>query len=157
MSERKNINNLFQEKFENHEVTPEEFIWENIELKLKEKKKRRVIPFWWKLSGIAAALVIGFFAYNGLNTTTDNENSVVNQEKNDKENSKDSVEKNTNPVVTNGSKTINSDNSKTISSDNNVNNVVVVKETNSQSDENNKTNFKTNKIDVDIITLVSCI
>jgi hypothetical protein len=148
MSERKNINNLFQEKFENHEVTPEEFIWENIELKLKEKKKRRVIPFWSKLSGIAAALVIGFFAYNGLNTTNDNENSVVNQEKNDKENSKDSVEKNTNPVVTNGSKTINSDNSKTISSDNNVNNVVVVKETNSQSDENNKTNFKTNKIDV---------
>lgn len=148
MSERKNINNLFQEKFENHEVTPEEFIWENIELKLKEKKKRRVIPFWSKLSGIAAALVIGFFAYNGLNTTNDNENSVVNQEKNDTENSKDSVEKNTNPVVTNGSKTINSDNSKTISSDNNVNNVVVVKETNSQSDENNKTNFKTNKIDV---------
>lgn len=148
MSERKNINNLFQEKFENYEVTPEEFIWENIELKLKEKKKRRVIPFWWKLSGIAAALVIGFFAYNSLNTTNDNENSVVNQEKNDKENSKYSVNKNTNPVVTNGSKTTNSDNSKTISSDNNVNNVVVVKETNSQSDKNNKTNSKTNKIDV---------
>lgn len=148
MSERKNINNLFQEKFENYEVTPEEFIWENIELKLKEKKKRRVIPFWWKLSGIAAALVIGLFTYNSLNTTNDNENSVVNQEKNDKENSKDSVNKNTNPVVTNGSKTINSDNSKTISSDNNVNNVVVVKETNSQSDKNNKTNSKINKLDV---------
>lgn len=148
MSERKNINNLFQEKFENYEVTPEEFIWENIELKLKEKKKRRIIPFWWKLSGIAAALVIGFFAYNSLNTTNDNENSVVNQEKNDKENSKDFVNKNTNPVVTTGSKTTNSDNSKTISSDNNVNNVVVVKETNSQSDKNNKTNSKTNKIDV---------
>ena len=149
MSERKNINNLFQEKFENHEVTPEEFIWENIELKLKEKKKRKVIPFWSKLSGIAAGLVIGFFAYNGLNTTNDNENSFVNQEKNDKENSKNSVNKNTNTVVTNGSKTINSDNSKTISSDNNVNNVVVVNETNSQSDRKNKaTIIKIDKIDV---------
>ena len=148
MSERKNINNLFQEKFENHEVMPEEFIWGNIELKLKEKKKRRVIPFWWKLSGIAAALVIGFFAYNSLNTTNDNENSIVNQEKNDKENTTDSINKNTNPVVNNGSKTINFDNSKTISSDNNVNNVVIVKETNSQSEKNNKINSKINKIDV---------
>ncbi len=147
MNERKNINNLFQEKFENHEVTPEEFIWKNIELKLKEKKKTRIIPFWWKLSGIAAALVIGFFAYNSLNTTNNNENSIVNQEKNDKENSKDSVNKNTNPIVINGSKTITSDNSKTVSSDNNVNDVVI-KETNSKSDGNNKTNSKINKIDV---------
>lgn len=148
MSERKNINNLFQEKFENHEVMPEEFIWENIELKLKEKKKRRVIPFWWKLSGIAAALVIGFFTYNSLNTTNDNENSVVNQENNYKNVSKDSVNKNTNPVVINRSKTKNSDNSKTISGDNNVNNTIVAKETNSQSEKNNKTNSKVNKIDV---------
>jgi len=138
MSERKNINNLFQEKFENHEVMPEEFIWENIKLKLKEKKKRRVIPFWWKLSGIAAALVIGFFAYNNLNTTNENENSVVNQEQNGSKNLNKSVDKNTNPIVTNGGETINSDNSKTISSDNNANKVVVVKETNLQTDRNNK-------------------
>ncbi|MBY0486043.1 MAG: hypothetical protein K2P85_02450 [Flavobacteriaceae bacterium] len=82
MSERKNINNLFQEKFENHEIIPDEMVWENIELKLKEKKeKRRVIPFWWKLSGIAAALLIGFFVYNiNSNPSIVIDNGVVNQD-----------------------------------------------------------------------------
>ncbi|MEC4003453.1 outer membrane beta-barrel protein [Flavobacterium sp. SUN052] len=64
MSERKNINNFFQDKFENFEVTPEPIVWDNIEAKLKEKKKRRIIPFWWNFAGIAAALLIGVFVYN---------------------------------------------------------------------------------------------
>jgi hypothetical protein len=74
MSERKNIENLFQEKFKNFEALPEEHVWENIEIILKEKKeKRRVIPFWWKFSGIAAIMVLGGFLYaifnnNGLKT-----------------------------------------------------------------------------------------
>ena len=86
MSERKNINNLFQEKFENFEVIPDEIVWKNIEDKLKEKKKRRVIPFWWKLSGIAAVLLLGFFIYtvefNNSATLINNEKTVTNKEKN---------------------------------------------------------------------------
>ena len=35
----------------------------NIEAKLTEKKKRRVIPFWWKLSGVAAILLFGILGY----------------------------------------------------------------------------------------------
>ncbi|WP_333599064.1 hypothetical protein [Flavobacterium sp.] len=61
MSERKNIERLFQEKFKDFEVDPSEDIWVNIETKLDEKKKRRVIPFWWKFSGVAAVLLIGFW------------------------------------------------------------------------------------------------
>ena len=45
MSERKNINKLFQENFENFEVIPDEIVWKNIEMKLNEKKKRRVVPY----------------------------------------------------------------------------------------------------------------
>ncbi len=94
MSERKNINNLFQEKFENFEVTPDKMVWTNIESKLKEKKKRRVIPFWWKLSGIAAALLISFFVYNNYSKPLLNiENSVANHEKDNAKTNDNSVNK----------------------------------------------------------------
>ena len=61
MNERKNIERIFQEKFKDFEVNPAEEVWENIEKKLEEKKRRRIIPFWWKLSGVAALFLIGFF------------------------------------------------------------------------------------------------
>jgi len=62
-------------------VTPDKIVWENIEIELKEKKKRRIIPFWWKLSGIAASLLIGLFVYNNsFKSTVDVENGLVNQE-----------------------------------------------------------------------------
>ena len=82
MSERKNINKLFQENFENFEVIPDEIVWKNIEMKLNEKKKRRVVPFWWKLSGIAATLLIGFFIFiDNSKPRIINTNSVAKQEK----------------------------------------------------------------------------
>lgn len=97
MSERKDINKLFQEKFENFEVIPDEIVWENIEKKLDEKKKRRVIPFWWKLSGIAAALLLGFFAvFHNTKPIVNDTNAVVNQ---DKETSKIKINA-TNPTST---------------------------------------------------------
>jgi len=86
MSERKNINKLFQEKFENFEVTPDEMVWKNIENKLQQKKKRRVVPFWWKLSGIAATLLVSLLVYNNDSKTPLNiDNGLVNQEKNNSE------------------------------------------------------------------------
>lgn len=60
MSERKNIDRLFQEKFKDFEANPADEVWGNIETRLEEKKRRRLIPFWWKLSGVAALLVVGF-------------------------------------------------------------------------------------------------
>jgi len=61
MSDKKNIDKLFQEKFKDFEVNPPEFTWPELKAKLEKKKKRRIIPFWWQLSGVAAALLIGFF------------------------------------------------------------------------------------------------
>ncbi|HMI08298.1 MAG TPA: hypothetical protein VK528_12170 [Flavobacterium sp.] len=60
MSERKNIDKLFQEKFKDFEMNPPEHTWPEIEARLKEKKDRKIIPFWWRFAGIAAALLIGF-------------------------------------------------------------------------------------------------
>ena len=59
MNEKKNIDRLFQEKFKDFEVSPPDFVWENIQEALQEKKKRRVVPLWIRLSGVAAVLAIG--------------------------------------------------------------------------------------------------
>lgn len=65
MKERKKLEHLFQERFENFEVLPPENVWNEIKIKLEEKEdKKRVIPFWLKFSGIAAILVIGLFLLN---------------------------------------------------------------------------------------------
>lgn len=72
MNEKKNLDRLFQEKFKDFEVAPPEFVWENIQEKLQGKKKRRVIPLWIRLSGVAALLAIGSIFltpyFNGINS-----------------------------------------------------------------------------------------
>ena len=78
MSERKNIDRLFQEKFKDFEVNPSSAIWANIETKLDQKKKKRTIPFWWKLSGVAAIFLLGFFISKSIYNVEDKkENPIV--------------------------------------------------------------------------------
>lgn len=77
MSDKKNIDRLFQERFKDFEVEPKEHIWVNIDAALREKKERRIVPFWLKLSGIAAGLVLGFF---GLNLLLNDSTSVGNNQ-----------------------------------------------------------------------------
>ena len=80
MSERKNIDRLFQEKFKHLEVNPSEDVWANIEARLDKKKKKRIIPFWFKLSGVAAVFLLGFFISKAIyNEEFKKENSVVNE------------------------------------------------------------------------------
>ncbi len=84
MKEKKNIERLFQEKFKDFEAMPPQDAWSNIEARLEnKKKKRRVIPFWFKASGVAAVLVIGIWLYNQnrfntIDKTLEKDNSVVN-------------------------------------------------------------------------------
>lgn len=59
MSNKRNIDRLFQEKFKDFEASPSKDLWKDIEAQLDNKKKdRKVIPFWWKLGGIAAGLAL---------------------------------------------------------------------------------------------------
>ncbi|MFT7251326.1 MAG: MarR-like DNA-binding transcriptional regulator SgrR of sgrS sRNA, partial [Flavobacterium sp.] len=86
MKEQKNIERLFQEKFKDFEVAPPEMAWSNIEARLN-KKKRRIIPFWFKISGIAASLFLGFYIYslfNGVNIKdkTDSSTTIVEEKNN---------------------------------------------------------------------------
>lgn len=78
MSEKKNIDRLFREKFKDFEVAPPEYVWENIRETLQEKHKRRVVPLWIRLSGVAAILVVGFlFVTPYLEETGIDSNPIV--------------------------------------------------------------------------------
>ena len=75
MKEKKNIDNIFNEGFKDFEATPSTRVWENIQAELKkDKKERKVIPLWIKLSGVAALLAllltVGDSLYNSPNTET---------------------------------------------------------------------------------------
>ena len=60
MNEKKNIDKLFKEQLRNFEVSPDDAVWENIEQELHKdkRKKRRIIPIWWQLGGVAALLAV---------------------------------------------------------------------------------------------------
>ena len=79
MNDKKNIDRFFQERFKDFELTPNEQVWKNIQTELKkEKKERKVIPFWIKFPGIAAAFLLGLFALNSLlNNNPDTQNGIV--------------------------------------------------------------------------------
>ncbi len=128
MSERKNIERLFQEKFKDFEETPSPKVWENIQSKLEKKEnKRRVVPFWLKASGIAAVMVLGFFTVDYYNDVTPsgpfekNTETVVSTESSDKNNnpieSVNSVDNNSNVSSQNAA-------ASNIKSENNTNSLV---------------------------------
>ena len=67
MNDKKHIDRLFQEKLKDFEAVPNDAIWESIRLKLHEKKrKRRVIPLWWQMAGVAAVLALLFTIGNSI-------------------------------------------------------------------------------------------
>ena len=66
MKDKKNLDRLFQEQFKDFEQIPPEIVWKNIEAELTKKRKRRIIPLWYKLSGVAALLIFGFLVQKNL-------------------------------------------------------------------------------------------
>jgi hypothetical protein len=92
--EKNNLEKLFQEKLKDFHETPDEHVWESISSSLDTKKKKKVIPIWWKLGGIAAVLAFLFYVVNPfksaipvsqtadtVETTNKKSNNVVNTQK----------------------------------------------------------------------------
>lgn len=76
MEEKKHIDRLYQEKFKDFEATPREEVWKNISSRLQGKRrKKRVLPLWYKLAGVAAIFAFffsyttGLFKFNNPKTT----------------------------------------------------------------------------------------
>lgn len=143
MSNKKNIERLFQEKFRDFEVEPPSRVWINIETKLNGKKVPKIIPLWWKVSGIAAALILGslisLWLLNSANENVilDNRNSVTIQENN-------TIENNSNNIPTINNKT--DINSKSIKSTGNTNNSVNQKNATTNFSGKNHNNNSTLKL-----------
>jgi hypothetical protein len=86
MGERKNIDQLFREKFKELDSNPNPLLWSKIELELDEKqtRRRRIVPFWWRMGGIAAAIALLFtLGYYFLNEDVDTQQlPITNTEEN---------------------------------------------------------------------------
>ncbi len=76
---KKKLDELFQEKFQDFHEAPDEKVWQSLEAALdKKEKSRKVIPFWWKLGGVAAVLLAGLWLINPFSTASDNtENPII--------------------------------------------------------------------------------
>jgi hypothetical protein len=89
MSEKKHIDRIFQESFKDFEATPSDAVWVNIEAELKRKKKRRrIIPIWWRYAGVAALLLV-FLSLGGIylsSSETNSSNQIVDVEDSKSEN-----------------------------------------------------------------------
>ncbi|WP_242158140.1 hypothetical protein [Aestuariivivens sediminis] len=95
MGEKKHIDRLFQEKFKDFEVSPRPEVWNSIESRLRDKKKkRRIIPIWLPYGGVAALLAVlltmGYLYFNSskdaqnpLPQVVDTESTIENSSRNE--------------------------------------------------------------------------
>ena len=85
MKQKKNIDQLFNERFANHQADPASHVWDKIKARLEKDKKDRVIAIWWRTAGVAASLAL-IFSLAGLLDNTQS-NSIVEQQPEVKNNS----------------------------------------------------------------------
>lgn len=90
---KKDLEQLFKETFKEFHEIPEEKVWSSIEDSLdKKKQKKRVIPIWWRLGGVAALLAILFYVINPFyKATNDGEIIITETEDNTVPFQKDSI------------------------------------------------------------------
>lgn len=79
--DKKNIDDLFREKFKTFREVPDKRVWTAIENSLDKKRKKRVIPLWWQLGGVAAVLAIALFTFYSLQDSGDDTPAITNTEK----------------------------------------------------------------------------
>ncbi|WP_298485263.1 hypothetical protein [uncultured Maribacter sp.] len=94
------LDKLFQEKFKGFQELPDEKVWQSIEASLNEKeKKRRAIPLWWKLGGVAAIIALGFFLMNPFSNKQTIPSSVVTETSNSNKDKNNAQEKENNLIL----------------------------------------------------------
>jgi hypothetical protein len=120
MSQKKHIDRLFQEKFKDFEVTPDQNVWANIEAKLNKNKvesPKKVLPIWFKFATIAASILIlltaGTFLINSDTFITNlnsenNKTQVSDSDKNTNASNSDKSTSNDRNVINNSEITIKS-------------------------------------------------
>jgi len=76
--DKKNIDQLFKERFKDFKKAPDDHVWGAIEASLDAKKKRRrIIPIWWKLGGVAALLAVLLYLFGNFNSEGDKPSPTI--------------------------------------------------------------------------------
>lgn len=88
---KKSIDELFKERFNDFAEIPDPKVWGNIEKSLDKKDSKRVIPIWWKLGGIAAAIAVFLYVVNPFDTVTDNNIQISNTQEQAKDSTDSSI------------------------------------------------------------------
>ena len=78
MKQKKNIDQLFNERLANHQKAPDSHVWDNIQARLEKDKKDRVIALWYRVGGVAASLALVFYLLGSFGDTQSN--SIVEQQ-----------------------------------------------------------------------------
>lgn len=154
MSDKKHIDKLFKEQFKNFEVTPEDHVWEHIESTLhKDKRKRRLIPIWWKVVGVAAMLTVLFTVgksffdsseSNAIETEVVNTNSSNETNENSKVTDRSRLIDEHNVIVHTPSSEDSKSSQPNMSSDTNISSSVVTNDTLRTSASQESTNAQPN-------------
>ena len=58
MKQKKNIDQLFKERFADHHQAPGAHVWDQIQARLEKQKRNRGIIIWWRTAGVAATLAL---------------------------------------------------------------------------------------------------
>ncbi|SRR6056297_121701 len=83
---KKKLDELFQDKFLGFKEIPDDKVWASIEASLDKKKKKRILPLWWSLGGIAAALVVGLLVFNPFNQISQGDQIITDVEQKNTDN-----------------------------------------------------------------------
>ena len=108
MKEKKSIDRIYQEKFKDFEREPDDKLWDNIASRLdkEDKKKPLIIPFWWRIGGVAAvfAVIIGSLLFTQNQSAISNDPAIVQEDPDtSNENKTDSNPVNTDKINKSGS------------------------------------------------------
>lgn len=79
--DKKNLDELFRAKFKTFREVPDKKVWTAIENSLDKKRKKRIIPLWWQLGGVAAVLSVALFTFYTLKDPGDETPVITNTEK----------------------------------------------------------------------------
>ncbi|MEM9647575.1 MAG: hypothetical protein AAF969_03780 [Bacteroidota bacterium] len=87
---KRNLEQLFREKLGDFHEVPDEKVWKSIEASLDKKKRKRVMPIWWQLGGVAAVLAILLYVFGPYGNevvdeqiqVTETENKTTPEQKN---------------------------------------------------------------------------
>ncbi|WP_222982781.1 outer membrane beta-barrel protein [Flagellimonas meishanensis] len=81
---KKNLEQLFKDTFKDFHQKPDEKVWNSIEATLDRKKqKKRVVPIWWRLGGVAALLALLFYVINPLDKADGSVETIITEVENE--------------------------------------------------------------------------